>query len=139
MPYEKLFTPGKIGNVEIRNRIVMPPMMLGFGQFDGRPTEEMMNYYEARARGGAGLIVTEITRVNDFSGASAFAQLAVSHDYHIQPLAELARRVQRHGAKFFVQLHHPGRQNLGLMMGTVPVSVAMEHVLIKPRRTLCPL
>lgn len=131
MPYEKLFTPGKIGNVEIRNRIVMPPMMLGFGQFDGRPTEEMMNYYEARARGGAGLIVTEITRVNDFSGASAFAQLAVSHDYHIQPLAELARRVQRHGAKFFVQLHHPGRQNLGLMMGTVPVSVAMEHVLGK--------
>lgn len=131
MPYEKLFTPGKIGNVEIKNRIVMPPMMLGFGQFDGKPTEAMMDYYEARARGGAGLIVTEITRVNDFSGASAFAQLAISHDYHIKPLAEMARRIQRHGAKFFVQLHHPGRQNLGLMMGTVPLSVAMEHVLGK--------
>ncbi len=131
MPYEHLFTPGKIGNVEIKNRIVMPPMMLGFGQFDGTPTEAMMEYYEARARGGTGLIVSEITRVNDFSGASAFAQLAISHDYHIKPLAEMTARLHRHGAKFFVQLHHPGRQNLGLMVGTVPVSIAAERVLGK--------
>ena len=131
MQYKKLFTPGKIGNVEIKNRIVMPPMMLGFGQFDGRPTEKMMNYYEARARGGAGLIVTEITRVNDFSGASAFAQLAISHDYHIAPLKEMIDRIHRHGAKMFIQLHHPGRQNIGLMMGTVPLSIAMERIMGK--------
>lgn len=129
MAYEKLFTPGKIGNVEIKNRVVMPPMMLGFGQFDGRPTETMMNYYEERAIGGAGLIVTEITRVNDFSGASAFAQLAISHDYHIAPLKEMINRVHRHGTKMFIQLHHPGRQNLGLMMGTVPVSIAMHRLI----------
>ncbi len=129
MTYEKLFTPGKIGNVEIKNRVVMPPMMLGFGQFDGTPTEKMMDYYEERAIGGAGLIVTEITRVNDFSGASAFAQLGISHDYHIAPLKEMIGRVHRHGAKMFIQLHHPGRQNLGLLMGTVPVSIAMHRLL----------
>lgn len=131
MKYEKLFTPGKIGNVEIKNRVVMPPMMLGFGQMDGRPTEEMMNYYEERAKGGTGLIVTEITRINDFSGASAFAQLAISHDYHIAPLAEMIRRVHKHGAKMFIQLHHPGRQNLGLLMGTVPLSIGMEKIMGK--------
>lgn len=131
MKYEKLFTPGKIGNVELKNRIVMPPMMLGFGQFDGTPTKEMMDYYEERAIGGAGLIITEITRVNDFSGASAFAQLAISHDYHIAPLKEMIDRIHRHGTKLFVQLHHPGRQNLGLMMGTVPFSVAMERIMGK--------
>ncbi|MGN0520709.1 MAG: FAD-dependent oxidoreductase [Candidatus Fimenecus sp.] len=129
MAYEKLFTPGKIGNVEIKNRVVMPPMMLGFGQFDGTPTETMMNYYEERAIGGAGLIVTEITRVNDFSGASAFAQLAISHDYHIAPLKEMTDRVHRHGTKIFIQLQHPGRQNLGLIMGTVPVSIAMHRLI----------
>ena len=43
MPYQNLFTPSKIGNVTIKNRVVMPPMMLGFGQFDGTPTEKMMN------------------------------------------------------------------------------------------------
>lgn len=129
MEYKTLFTPMKIGNVEIKNRIVMPPMMLGFGQFNGKPTEEMMNYYEERAIGGAGLIITEITRVDDFSGASAFAQLAISHDYHIKPLAEMINRVHSHGAKMFIQLHHPGRQNLTLMMGTVPLSVGMERVM----------
>ena len=131
MQYKKLFTPGKIGNVEIKNRIVMPPMMLGFGQMDGTPTKEMMDYYEERAIGGCGLIVTEITRVNDFSGASAFAQLAISHDYHIAPLKEMIDRIHRHGAKMFIQLHHPGRQNIGLMMGTVPLSIAMERIMGK--------
>ena len=121
MEYKMLFTPMNIGTVQIKNRVVMPPMMLGFGQFNGCPTKEMMDYYEERAIGGAGLIITEITRVDDFSGASAFAQLAISHDYHIKPLAEMISRVHSHGCKMFIQLHHPGRQNLGLLMGTVPV------------------
>lgn len=126
--YEKLFTPMKIGNVEIKNRIVMSPMLMGFGQIDGRPTEKLMDYYEERAKGGTGLIITEITRVNDKHGAAAFAQLAMSHDYHIAPMKEFADRIHRHGAKLFVQLHHPGRQNIGLMVGTVPMSVATLKV-----------
>lgn len=128
MEYKLLSSPMKIGSVEIKNRVVMPPMLMGFGQFDGRPTEQMMDYYEERAKGGAGLIMTEITRVNDQTGSAAFAQLAVSHDYHIAPLAEMAKRIQRHGAKFFVQLHHPGRQNVGLLVGTVPLSIKAQKL-----------
>lgn len=131
MAYEKLFSPFKLGNLELKNRVVMEPMMLGFGQIDGRPTPQMMAYYEERAKGGTGLIVTEITRVNDMTGASSFGQLAVSHDYHIAPLAEMARRIHQHGTKFMVELHHPGRQNLGLMIGTVPLSVACEKFVPK--------
>ena len=126
--YPKLFSPVKIGGCEIKNRIVMSPMLMGFGQIDGRPTEKLMDYYEERAKGGTGLIITEITRVNDVTGAAAFAQLAMSHDYHIEPMREFAERIHRHGAKLFVQLHHPGRQNVGLMVGTVPISVATERV-----------
>ncbi|MCM1545047.1 MAG: FAD-dependent oxidoreductase [Ruminococcus sp.] len=123
-----LATPMKIGSCEIKNRIVLPPMLMGFGQFDGTPTEKMMDYYEERAKGGTGLIMTEITRINDQTGSAAFAQLAVSHDYHIAPLRELANRIHKHGAKFFVQLHHPGRQNVGLLVGTVPLSIKMEKL-----------
>lgn len=123
-----LAQPMKIGTCEIKNRIVLPPMLMGFGQFDGTPTEKMMNYYEERAKGGAGLIMTEITRINDQTGSAAFAQLAVSHDYHIKPLHEFAERIHKHGAKIFVQLHHPGRQNVGLLVGTVPLSVKMEKL-----------
>lgn len=126
--YDKLFTPMKIGTCEIKNRIVMSPMLMGFGQIDGKPTEKMMDYYEERAKGGTGLIITEITRVDDRTGAAAFAQLAMSHDYHIEPMREFAERIHRHGAKLFVQLHHPGRQNVGLMVGTVPMSIAISKV-----------
>lgn len=123
MSFEILGSPMKIGRCEIKNRIVMPPMLMGFGRFDGRPTEQLMDYYEERAKGGAGLIMTEITRVDDRTGAGAFAQLSMSHDYHIAPMKEFAERIHRHGAKFFVQLHHPGRQNIGLLVGTVPPSI----------------
>lgn len=121
-------TPMNIGSCEIKNRVVMAPMLMGFGQLDGKPTKKMMDYYEERAKGGTGLIITEITRVNDQTGAGAFAQLAVSHDYHIKPLSELAERIHRHGAKLFVQLHHPGRQNVGLLVGTVPLSIKCENL-----------
>ena len=128
MSDKMLFTPMKIGSCEIKNRIVMAPMLMGFGKFDGKPTEKMMDYYEERAKGGTGLIITEITRINDKTGAAAFAQLSVSSDKQIDPLREMADRIHKHGAKLFVQLHHPGRQNVGLLVGTVPLSIAAENL-----------
>ena len=129
MNYDLLFSPAKIGNVTIKNRIIMEPMCLGFGQFDGRATDTMMDYYEERAKGGVGLIFTEITRVNDMTGASSFGQLGMSHDYQIDSLRTMAQRVHRHGTKLMVELHHPGRQNLGLMVGTLPICVAGDRFL----------
>jgi 2,4-dienoyl-CoA reductase-like NADH-dependent reductase (Old Yellow Enzyme family)/thioredoxin reductase len=126
MDYKMLFSPMKIGNVEIKNRVVMSPMLMGFGTFDGTVTDKMANYYEERAKGGTGLLITEITRINDVNGAAAFAQLSMSHDYNAESFKSLADRVHKHGAKIFVQLHHPGRQNLGLLVGTVPMSIAMD-------------
>lgn len=128
MAYESLFTPKKIGSCESKNRICMAPMLMGFANLDGTPTEELMNYYEERAKGGAGILFTEITRVNDFHGAAAFAQLSVSHDRNIEPLRAFADRIHAHGSKLFIQLHHPGRQNIGLLVGMVPLCIAMEKV-----------
>ncbi len=129
MKYEKLFSPIKIGKVEIKNRVVMAPMLMDFGQFDGKATKQLMDYYEERAKGGTGLIVTEVTRVNDVTGSTSFAQLGMSHDYQIEPMRELSKRIHKHGSKLFVQLHHPGRQNLGLLVGTVPLSIVCDKAL----------
>ena len=129
MEYSKLFSPMKIGNVEVKNRVVMAPMCMGFGQYNGCATKTMMDYYEERAKGGVGLIFTEITRINDITGASSFGQLGMSHDYQIPALKEMARRIHRHGCKIMVELHHPGRQNLGLMIGTVPLCVAGDKLM----------
>lgn len=124
-----LFSPMNIGKLEIKNRLVMSPMLMDFGQFDGRATQQMIDYYEQRAKGGTGLIITEITRINDVTGASSFGQLGMSHDYQIESVAKLAKSVQKHGAKLFVQLHHPGRQNLGVLIGTVPPSIISDKIM----------
>ena len=131
MSYDMLFSPMKIGNLEIKNRVVMAPMCMGFGQFDGRVTEAMHNHYVERAKGGVGLIITEISRVNDITGAASFGQLGVSHDYQIDGLRKMADDIHSYGAKIMVELHHPGRQNLGLMIGTVPISVACDKIMGK--------
>ncbi len=136
MEYKTLFSPMKIGSCEIKNRVVMSPMLMGFGQFDGCTTEQLMDYYEERAKGGTGLIITEITRINDKHGAAAFAQLGMSHDYQIEGMREFAERIHRHGAKLFVQLHHPGRQNVGLAIGTVPMCIGLTRAFKSFPKTL---
>lgn len=93
--YEKLFTPGKIGNITVKNRLVMSPMGIGLAELDGSPSEDMLAFYEARAMGGAGLIIPEITRVNDVHGAGLMRQLSVTQDRHIPGMARLARFVRR--------------------------------------------
>ena len=57
--YKKLFEHGYIGNCRIKNRVVMPAMTTIFAGQDNLPTEEMMLFYEERAKGGCGLIITE--------------------------------------------------------------------------------
>ncbi|MEN6474516.1 MAG: FAD-dependent oxidoreductase [Syntrophaceae bacterium] len=118
MTYPHLFSEGCIGKVTIRNRIVMPPMEVGMSNFDGTPSEQLMAYYEERARNGLGLLITGIARVNELHGAAHPRQLAMSHDRHIEPYGRMVERVHAYGTKVFCQLHHPGRQNFGAMVGT---------------------
>ncbi|BCN32669.1 oxidoreductase [Anaeromicropila herbilytica] len=124
--YKKLFEPGKIGSVSIKNRLVMSPMGCGLANLDGTPSDEMIAFYEARAIGGAGLIIPEITRVNDQHGAGLMRQLSVTKDKHIAPLARLAAAVHKHGTKIFIQLHHPGRETVSALLGGQPVVAPSE-------------
>lgn len=120
--FKKLMSPMKIGDLEIKNRVVMPAMCLGHGQFDGNPTKQLISYYEERAKGGVGLIIPGITRVNDTHGFSSFGQLSASKDSNIPHLKKLADQIHKHGAKIFIQLHHPGYQNINLLVGLGPVA-----------------
>lgn len=119
--YNKLFEEGRIGKVMIKNRLVMSPMGCGLANLDGTPSEDMIAFYEARAVGGAGIIIPEITRINDTHGAGLMRQLSVTKDRHIGPLAELAEAVHKHGSKILIQLHHPGRETVSALIGGQPV------------------
>lgn len=121
MTYDKLLSPIQIGTMTVKNRTVMTAAEMGMGDMDGRATEKLISYYEERAKGGIGLIITATTRVNDWDSASTFTQLAASHDYHIDSLREFANRIHRHGAKLCVQLHHAGRQGYAISTNMLPM------------------
>ena len=125
MSYEKLFRPGKIGNLEIKNRIVMPAMGCSLAESTGEAGARMIKYYADRARGGAGLIITEITRVDDETGVGTPNQLSVTNTHMIAQLSRLVEAVHAYDTKLFVQLHHPGNQTPSrLIGGKQPVSAS---------------
>ena len=121
--YDLLLSPMKIGSMTVKNRTVMTAAEFSLGQTNGKPTERLMDYYEERAKGGVGMIIPGICRVNDMGGASTFTQLAMSHDYHIEPMREFAERLHRHGAKLCIQLHHPGRQGMASAINSLPLVI----------------
>jgi len=103
----KLFTPIKIGTLEVKNRIIMPAMHTGFASEDGYITERMIRYYAERAKGGAGLIIVEYTAVEG-RGRKSNLQPLIDSDKFIPMLAKLAEAIKKHGARAAIQLHHGG-------------------------------
>ena len=116
-----LFSPIKIGTMEVKNRVVMTAAEFSLGQINGEPNERLTDYYEARAKGGVGLIIPGICRVNDMGATSDFTQLSMSSDRHIEPIRAFAERIHRHGAKLCIQLHHPGRQGVSSSINSLPL------------------
>lgn len=117
MKYEKLFATGRIGRLELKNRIVMPAMGTSLAAASGEASDEIIAFYEERAAGGCGLIITEITRVDNETGVGTPNQLNATDLKFIPRLEKLARAVHRHDTKIFLQLQHPGRQNHGRLIG----------------------
>lgn len=97
--------------MELKNRIVMPAMGTGYASADGEVSERWMGYLEARARGGVGLIITEVTAISR-EGRGFANQPGIYEDRFLPGFKELAKRLHAHGAKVAVQLHHAGRQTI---------------------------
>ncbi|RLQ22851.1 FAD-dependent oxidoreductase [Seongchinamella sediminis] len=104
-----LLSPGKIGPMTLRNRIVLAAMGSNFASEDGHCTEQLLAYYEARAQGGAGLLVLETSAACYPRGATMPRTLAFSDDSYLPGLRELTSRVRQHGAKIVAQLNHGGK------------------------------
>jgi 2,4-dienoyl-CoA reductase-like NADH-dependent reductase (Old Yellow Enzyme family)/NADPH-dependent 2,4-dienoyl-CoA reductase/sulfur reductase-like enzyme len=109
MPFEALLAPGRIGTLDIRNRIVMSPMGSNLAEATGHVGERLTRYYEARAKGGVGLIIVGVGAVAFPAGACIPNQVAISDDVFLPGLQNLTRRVHAHGAKIAIQLQHAGK------------------------------
>lgn len=129
MKYNKLFEPGKIGSLTLKNRFLVGAMGVGFAELGGTPTPRTTAYYEARAKGGFALIITEVTRVQDSEFCTPY-EPSLGDDKHIAAWKEVTDAVHKHGAYIFPQLHQPGRQYTKAILG---------HQVSAPSPIACPV
>ena len=110
--YQHLLKPGKIGGLSLRNRIIMAPMGSNYAEKDGHCGERIQAYYEARAKGGVGLITMGVVSIAFPAGTAEPYQVGISKDEFIPGLKALTDRVHAHGAKISVQLQHAGKTSV---------------------------
>lgn len=120
--YKKLRSEGKIGRLTLANRVVMPAMGVNLASSTGGVTDEIIAFYEARAKGGVGLIITEVTRIADGAGISDPCQLAAYRMSDISELERLVDTVHKYDTRLFIQLQHPGREASPVVAGERPVA-----------------
>ncbi|MGW0812984.1 oxidoreductase [Streptomyces viridiviolaceus] len=120
--FPHLFSPLQIGDVRLRNRILSSGHDTVLAR-DGAVTEDLIAYHEARAAGGAGLIVLQVSGVHESARYTTHVLMA-TQDECVPGYARLAQAVHRHGTKVFGQLFHPGREILESGDGSAPVAWA---------------
>ncbi len=106
--FRHLLSPGRINQLELRNRIFFSPMGSNLAEEDGTVGDRLRTYYVERAKGGAGLITMGSVSVGFPEGASNWRQEAISDDRFIPGIRALADEVHGHGAKLAAQLQHGG-------------------------------
>jgi len=119
--YRYLFSPLRIGPLALRNRIIFAAHLTNYAE-DGHPTEQHAAYYAARARGGAGLIITEEHSVHPTDWP--YEKLIHGFDESVIPgYQRITEAVHRHGTPILAQINHNGGQASG-MYSRLPVWAA---------------
>ncbi len=121
-PGKTLFQPGFLGTVKTRNRVIMAPMATNLAGCNGEVTDDMIAYYGARSKGGAGAIIVENTCVEYPRGSNGAVQLRIDRDLFLPGLGKLAEGIQRYGARAIVQLNHAGGNTTAATAGVTPVA-----------------
>ena len=111
---------GKIGNMELKNRLVMPAMCTNY-TYRGHLTDQAVCYYGLRAKGGAGLIIIEASAI-DYPIGRAVLNCSVSDEKYIPTLKKLTDEVHKYETKVALQIMHAGRQTSAANCGSQPVS-----------------
>ncbi len=138
MSYQTLFSPINIGAMQLPNRVVMSPMTTDYGTSDQEPSERLLAYLEARARGGVGLITLEVCSVA-LDHRYQVNSLSLSEDRFVKLHRSLVNTVHQHGAKIQPQITHPGPESLAIFFEGKPgvgPSVNVNPAALQSSRSL---
>jgi 2,4-dienoyl-CoA reductase-like NADH-dependent reductase (Old Yellow Enzyme family)/thioredoxin reductase len=119
MKLEHLFSPVTINGMTLKNRAVMPAMATGYGNADGTVGDRLTAYLARRAKGGTGLIITEVCAV-DPRGKGFPNEIGAWSDAFIPGLAGLTEAIHHEGGRIALQLHHAGRETFEAAAGGIP-------------------
>ena len=111
--------PLEKGNLDLKNRFVMPPMVTNYAAPDGFMTDRQIAYYAARVQGGAGLIIVEAASVSP-EGKGSPNWLCLYDDSFVFPLIKFTKMARSTGTKILLQLAHAGRQTSSDITGNQP-------------------
>ena len=114
MNFPNLFSSIKINEMELKNRIVMTAMHLGYTP-DGEVTDRLIEFYKERAKGGVGLIIIGGCPIDDMAGMASMVR--IDHDKYIDGLKRLTSSIKSEGAKIAAQLYQAGRYTHSSMIG----------------------
>ena len=125
-------TPIRIGQLDIPNRLVMPPMQTNKAD-RGHVTAELVQYYHDRAvYSRPGIIITEHSCIAE-SGRAAEGQLSITSDEYIEEHRQLTDAIHAGGSKAFVQLNHAGSNGIGESVSASPVTIPAKKLTRRPR------
>ena len=116
----KLFENADLGNITLRNRIVMPAMATLFGNKDGTVSDRLLSYYAKRSKGGVGLVIVENTAIRP-DGVNYKGALEIHDEKFEKGLSRLSSVIKSTGAAAAIQLFHPGRQVHPKYAGNYPI------------------
>ncbi len=116
MKYPTMFSPIQIGTVTVPNRFVVPPMGNNFANTDGTLSDRSAAYYEARAKGGFGLITIESTVVYSQAKGGPRKPCLFTDDT-VDSFQRTIDRCHRYGAKVSIQLQHAGPEGNSKLTG----------------------
>jgi 2,4-dienoyl-CoA reductase-like NADH-dependent reductase (Old Yellow Enzyme family)/thioredoxin reductase len=120
MAYESLFQPITIRNLALKNRLVMAPMSTQLAAPDGSVTQELVAYFEERAKGGVGMILPGYTFIDSKLSKASVNQLGCHCDAMVPGLNTVVESVRPYGTRIFLQLCHAGRQTDRGVIGQMP-------------------
>lgn len=118
--FEHLLSPGRIGPMALRNRMLLTAMGTGLAEDDGTCGARALAFNRRQAEGGIGLVTLGVVGVGWPIGSNMKGQPALSEDRHIAGIAAMAQAVQQHGARFAVQLHFGGLVGMEDMLAGRP-------------------
>ena len=128
--FTHLTSPACIGNMQLKNRMVMSPMTTAYCNDDQTPSERLIRYFEERARGGVGLITMELITVDE-THRYMHRSMTLGHDKYIEGHRRITDRIHQYGCKVQPQLSHTGPESVAQAVDRVERRIRA----VEPRAT----